>query len=224
MKINLLTKPGTYSQKESDDLKVDDSLISAVSLQFKKDFESAHNVESVKIKSSRKIIISYCFSVLILIFCSIYYQFIYNSKLIIKSEKLLSLVEYSNDSANLFISDILYDDHSLSVKMIYNSDSIQKDETFISKINSFSERSNLNLDVTIEDNVRFFSLNFPPFVELRGNLDQENTPRRLSKIEIVSIDSLMIKLNNILALDYVQNFHLYHNKNSGLYNLVQLDK
>ena len=58
MKINLLTKPGTYSEKESDDLKVDDSLISAVSLQFKKDFESAHNVKSVKIKSSRKIIIS----------------------------------------------------------------------------------------------------------------------------------------------------------------------
>tara|TARA_Y100001980_G_C14552738_1_gene337240 strand:- start:1565 stop:2239 length:675 start_codon:yes stop_codon:yes gene_type:complete len=224
MKINLLSKPGTYGEKDLQDIEVDDSLISDISHNFKKDFESSHTVKKAKVRNSKKIMISYCFAVIILILCSIYYQLSFNSKSSLKSENLMSLIEYTIDSGELYLSNMIYNDYSLSINLVYNSDSVHKDEKLKTLINSLSDKSSFNLNLSFDGKNQLLTLQFPPFIEIKGNNFDDNTNVNYSSINTVSIDSLYLQLMNILNKKKIENFHLYQDQKIGYYKLAILTK
>ncbi len=220
MKINLLSKPGTYRKQDLQDIKVDSALISDISLNFKKDFESSHTVMKTKIRNSKKMMILYCFSVFILILCSIYYQLSFNSKTSLKPDNLLSLIEYAIDNNELHISEISYKDYSLSIKIIYNSEAVHKDVKLKTLITSFSDQSNFNLDVSYNGQARLLSLYFPPFVELKGDNFVDNGLTNDSSINTISVDSLFSSLSNILIQRQIKNFHLFQDEKSEYFNIA----
>ena len=62
MEINLLNRAGAHLKEDSHFDNVDENLISEISLDFKKDFESIHEIKKAKIGTGKKRIFVYLFS------------------------------------------------------------------------------------------------------------------------------------------------------------------
>ena len=60
IEINLLSRVGVHLKGDSGFHNIDDTLISEVSVDFKKDFESTHQTKKTKIKRGKKRIFFYC--------------------------------------------------------------------------------------------------------------------------------------------------------------------
>ena len=59
IEINLLNRPGVHTKKSYNFSDVDQELVSDISIDFKKDFESSHKVDSIKVKGNKSKIFLY---------------------------------------------------------------------------------------------------------------------------------------------------------------------
>ena len=221
IEINLLNRSGIYSKGDNSFNKVDETLISEISVDFKKDFESIHKTNKVQIKTGKNRIFTYCFLIICIVSVAFYYQFYVNTKTIIESEKVKGLLGYIVEDEDLSLSNFKYSDYSISLKIQVSSEFYQNKKINLrSHLNSIASSDSYSLEILNDGNADVLLIRFPAFLEIINSDKSLQGHNSLGGMESISHDSLLVAIDNLFNSSDISDFEVSKIENSSLYNLV----
>ena len=222
MEINLLNRRGTHLKENSQFYDIDESLVSEISLDFKKDFESTYKTEKTKVRSNKKKVFVYCFLTICILGASFYYQFYIKNKHDFDSEKVKNLVQYVIADEILGLVNLEYLDYSLTLEIEVGSEfyenpaklELKEYLDFLTVSNTYSS------EILKSENQYILVIKFSPFLEIinsKPSLEEYNLSDQIINI---NEDSLEVIVTNLLNSSNIYDFKINKIEDDDLYNIT----
>ena len=218
IEINLLNRPGIHTKKSQNFKDVDQELVSDISIGFKKDFESSHKVDSVKVKGSANKKIFICFLLAIgVIAASLYYRLSDDKKIILNSDKMEDLITYIINDESLNLMSLEYSEYSLNLQVQVGSEN-NNDYDIKKYLDALSRPESYNLSLVEGESPDKYML----LVNFSSSLELKNTTNTVIKTTVpeqrnIAKDSLKNILNILFKSPDIVDFKIENN--SEAYNL-----